>query len=317
MSTKPRWYTNKPKTRAAVVLVLLACAITAASLLANGFETVDVNEYGLKQNVFTKEIMGDPVRGGGLQWVGLEYGYIRFPATWQDVMFLPGDDADDIPINTQTRDGLAITFDASFQYKLKIESIKELYFNFGTEYHLQIIQVSRGALRNTASLFSATQFLQNRSGVSNAMRDGIITSLASMNIDVESFQLRAITLPLAFMDATEDVEVARLKQQIAEYELQAATIAAQQTILEARVAANVSLINAFAAANVSAIQARAQADALNITMAVEAASIATLMNATGMNVTQAIAYFYVQALEHLPEGTTLVFSDFVQLLLGV
>jgi len=309
--------TRKMKVTAGSFIIVLICSVAVICILANSFDEVDANQFGLKQDVFTKQILGDPVRGGGLQWVGWQYKYIKYPATWQTVSFLPGTDADDIPINTQTKDGLAITFDASFQYKLKLESLKQLYFDFGTEFHKEIVQVSRGALRNVASMYSATQFLQNRSLVSDEMRDGIIDALTSMNIDIESFQLRAITLPKAFMDETEKVEVARLEQQIARYELDASIIAAQQTVVEAQAAANVSIIQAYAAANVSLIQAQAQVASLNLTKSMETATIADLMNATGMNATQVIAFFYVQALEHLPPGTTLVLGDFVSLLLGI
>ncbi len=298
-----------------ILTVIIVTGITFMIFDLACFETLDINEYGLKQNVFTKEIVGEPVRGGGLHFVGLDYDYIRFPATWQTIDFTPAAEADDKPINTQTRDGLAITFDASFQYKLNITNLEELYKNFGVDYHKQIVDVARGSLRNIAAVYSATEFLQNRSQVADAMRVSIVTDLASMNLELDFFQLRAITLPTAFMDATEDVEVARLQQQIAAYKLAAAEIEAQQIILDAEVAANVSLIEAFTAANVSMIDAAAQASALNITRAMESATLADLMAATGMNATTVIAFLYVQALENLPPGTTLVIGDFVSLLL--
>ncbi len=304
--------------RKGILLTLIFVGgITCIILSLAGFEMLDINEFGLKQNVFTKEIVGEPVRGGGWQFVGLDYDYIRFPATWQPIDFTTSSEADANPINTQTRDGLAITFDASFQYKLNISCLETLYSNFGLNYHLQIVEVARGSLRNIAAMYSATEFLQNRSEVANSMRLSIISDLATMNLELDYFQLRAITLPSAFMDATEEVEVARLQQQIATYQLAAAQIEAQQIILDAEVAANVSLIEAYAAANVSMIEATAQASALNITRSMESATLADLMNATGMNQTMVIAFLYVQALENLPPGTTLVLSDFVSLLLGI
>nr|MDO8111321.1 SPFH domain-containing protein [Candidatus Sigynarchaeota archaeon] len=299
-----------------VLVLVLICGGTALIVTLAGYENLDVNEYGLKQNWITKEIVGDPVKGGGFHYVGIEYDYVRFPATWQDVQFIPHD-GDDIPINTQTKDGLAITFDASFQYKLKMESLKQVYSDFALGYNEQIVEVSRGALRNVASEYSATQFLQNRSSVADAMRVEIVNVLTSMDIEIEYFQLRAITLPEAFMEATEQVEVARLQQQIETYKLQAAIIAGQQTVLQAEIAANVTLIEAYAAANVTITEAQAQATALNITRSMESFTIAEFMTSTGMNETQAIAFFYVQALQNLPEGTVLVLSDFVSLLLGV
>ncbi len=306
---------GKSRRKGIILTLILVGGITCMILSLTGFEMLDINEFGLKQNVFTKEIVGEPVRGGGWQFVGLDYDYIRFPATWQPIDFTTSSDADASPINTQTRDGLAITFDASFQYKLNISALETLYSNFGLDYHQQIVEVARGSLRNIAAMYSATEFLQNRSDVANSMRVSIIADLTSMKLELDYFQLRAITLPFAFMDATEDVEVARLQQQIAAYEFAAAQIEAQQIILDAEVAANISLIAAYASANVSMIDATAQAFALNITRAMESATLADLMNATGMNATMVIAFLYVQALEHLPAGTTLVIGDFISLLL--
>ncbi len=313
---KTRSPNEQNRLKGIMLIALIGAALTGTILLFSSFETLDVNEYGLKQNVFTKEIIGEPSRGGGWHYVGLEYDYIRFPATWQTVDFTPSASADDRPINTQTRDGLAITFDASFQYRLNMSSLRDTYSSFGVEYNKQIVEVSRGSLRNVAAIYSATEFLQNRTLVGDSMRVAIVSDLASMDIEIEFFQLRAITLPSAFMHETEQVEVARLQQQIATYELAAAQIAAQQTILEAEVAANVSLIQAYAAANVTLTEAIAQAEALNITRSMEALTLADLMNATGMNTTTVIAFLYVQALENLPPGTTLVLGDFVSLLIG-
>lgn len=300
-----------------LALCLIGGGVTGSILLGFSFETVEFNEYGLKQSFWTKAIVGDPVRGGGLQYIGLEYDFVKFPATWQTIDFTPSTSADDIPITTQTKDGLAITFDASFQYRLNKSMIVDLYSQFGTGYNTQIVQVSRGSLRNVAARYSALQFLQNRSQVSEAMRLEVVNDLSTLHIEIDFFQLRAITLPDAFMDATEQVEVARLQQQIAQYQLLAAEIAAQQTILEAEAAANVTIIQAYAAANVTVTNAIAQAQAMNITMSMESATLADMMAATGMNASQVIAFLYVQALENLPPGTTLVIGDFVSLLLGI
>jgi len=299
-----------------VIFLLIVGGVLTGILLPLSYETVDANDYGLKQHWFTKKIDPTPVRGIGTHYVGIQYDYIRFPATWQTVEFSPASDADDIAISTQTKDGLAITFDASFQYKLRSEGLYDIYSQYGLTYNDQIVQVARGALRNTASQFSATEFLQNRSIVADAMKLDLNISIIHIQVDIEAFQLRQITLPQSFMDATEQVEVAKLQQTIAQYELEAAQIAAQIDIVEAQTAANVSLIQAYAAANVTEIDANAQANALNITMSMESYTMADFMNTTGMNASEAIAFFYVQALENLPEGTTLVLTDFVSLLLG-
>jgi regulator of protease activity HflC (stomatin/prohibitin superfamily) len=307
---------EKARIAGAVIILLIAGGIVGSILIIGGFETLDYNEYGIKQNVFTKQLVGQPVRGGGLQFVGIEYDFIRYPATWQTVDFTLSESADDIPINTQTKDGLAITFDASFQYRLNMSMLIALYTNFGMNYNTQIVQVSRASLRNVAARYSATQFLQNRTQVSDAMRAEVIDDLESLNIEIDYFQLRAITLPTAFTNATEQVEVAKLQQQVAQYLLAAAQIAAKQTVLEAEAAANVTIIAAFAAANVTITQAQAQASALNITTSMQGMTIADFMSITGFNASMVIAYFYVQALQNLPPGTTLAIGDFISLLLG-
>jgi hypothetical protein len=301
----------------ALILIIIGAGI-GIGFLAFSFENLGENEYGLKVDVITRNVDPIPKRGGGLHFVGAFYDYIRFPATWVTVEFIPGDiEGDDYPVITQTKDGLAITFDASFQYKLKMESLYAIYMNYSNSYSSKLLQIARGSLRNTASKYSATQFLQNRENVSEAMRTDLWNSLTDINVDVEAFQLRTITLPASFMNATEQVEVAKLKQVIAQYELQAAVIAAQIGVVQAQALANISLIDAYAASNVTHIEALAQASALNISRSMESTTLADLMAATGMNASHVLAFLYIQALENLPPGTTLVLGDFLSILVGV
>lgn len=294
-----------------LIVIILGGAIFGAIFGLGGLEALDVNNYGLKQNFITKEVSPTARRGGGVHFVGIEYDYVRFPATWQQVDFTND------RVTSQTNDGIELQLEISFQYQLDPSKLYDMYITFGATWRSQITIEARGDIRDTMALYTVDEFLQNRSLVSNALKTNLEAKMnATMNIIVESFQLRKIVFPGWYLTLREDVAESQLLAQIAQYEQDAALIAAQTDLINAAAAANVSLIEAYAASNVTSIEAQAQANALNITMSMESFTMSDFMTQTGMNATEAIAYFYVQALENLPEGTTLVLGEFLSILIG-
>lgn len=273
------------KSKVVVLIIIIGVAITAISLLAVSFESIDYTEYGLRQNVYTKEI-DEKVYEEGFYATGPFETFIRFPSTWQTIEFSPAEDAKDIPITGRTEDGQSLVIDVSFQYRIIKDKLLELYANYGADYEIQLVKISRGAIRDVAGEYDALEFFYNRTVIATAMIDSLIAKEDVIPIEIGEFQLRNIDLPDSLEAAIEQVEVAKQDIKIAEYQQQATVIRANTLILEASAQANISII-----------EAQAAAEALNITLTAEGIALFNLANATGLNSTELLTYLWIKAIE--------------------
>jgi regulator of protease activity HflC (stomatin/prohibitin superfamily) len=285
------------KKKIIAIALTLIFSITGISLLLSSFESVDYNEYGLKQNIITKEI--DPeVYTVGLYFTGPFATFIRFPSTWQTIEFSPSWDADDIPISTRTEDGLDLEIDISFQYRLREADVLQLYSEYGLDYEHAMVKIARGVLRDVAGGYDALEFFYNRSLISNDMTQSLKSKENILFIQFGEFQLRNIDLPDEFEAAIEAVEVAKQEIKIAEYQQQAAVIRAQTLIIEAQAQMNITII-----------EAQAAAQALNITITAEGEALFNLAQTLGLNQTELLIYLWINALEELDDTYLIIGMD--------
>ncbi|TFF98819.1 MAG: prohibitin family protein [Promethearchaeota archaeon] len=221
-------------------VIILIATITGFSLLGFSFESVDYNQYGLKQNNLTKQIETTVYREG-LYFIGFWYDFITFPSTYTTIEFTPDPDASDIPINVQTKNGLLVKIDLSFQFRIRQTDLLALYSNYGMGYLDYIEAEARSALREVVGNFEAETLYANRSLVNADMSDALFSSLSSI-VDVGNFQLRHINFPDSFEEAVEQYEVWRVEVEIAQLEQEAEIIRQETEKLITEYAANNTII---------------------------------------------------------------------------
>ncbi len=312
-----------------IIAILIIAPITFGLIFGlGGLEQVDFNEYALKQNIFTKEIE-EKVYEEGLHYIGVQSDFIKFPSTWQTIEFIPTEEGEntetqesastdsdlplqdqgygrDIPISSRTEDGLDLTIDLSFQYKLEKTTLRDLYAEYGLDYSDYFLKIARGVIRDTTSKYDALDFFYNRSIIDTEMKQSLIDKQKVMLVEIGEFQLRDIDLPDSFEDAIELVEVAKQQIKIAEYEQQAATIRANTLIIEAQ-----------AQYNISVIDAQATAQVLNITLTAQAESLFNLADQLGFNSTQLLVYLWIEAIRQHDSSYLIICDTTPNLLLDV
>lgn len=238
------WYNDrKDKFRVGRISLVITLSITiiVGSILGGlSFKQVGVNAYGLKRNLITNEV--DPtVYSSGLHFVGFWNEFIVFPSTWTTVEFTPADTANDIPISVQTKNGLLVSIDTSFQFRLRKSDLYQLFSEYGTEYLSYVEAVARSALREIVGDYNAETLYANRSVVNAAMQTSLLTALSTI-VEVGDFQLRTIDFPDSFQAAVEQYEVWRIEVEIAQLEQQAEVIKQQTLTLVAEYTANRTII---------------------------------------------------------------------------
>lgn len=241
---KSFWYNKKgdlKKTRITVLSVIAIVIISGGALFGFSFKQVDWNEYGLKQNIFTKEIDSN-IYEEGFHFVGFYFEFIKFPSTYRTIEFTPSSSADDIPINVQTKNGLLVSVDVSFQFRIRKADLLQLYSDYGGAYISYIQAVARSSLRAVVGDNNAETLYANRSAIISEMSTALYNSLNSI-VDVGEFQLRSIDFPQSFENAVEQYEVWRVEVEIAQLEQLTEVIRQKTLTLVAEFTANRTVID--------------------------------------------------------------------------
>lgn len=214
--------------------------ISGILLTGFSFKQVNFNQYGLKQNIFTKEI-DTMVYTEGLHFVGFWNEFIIFPSTYITIEFTPSWKADDIPISVQTKNGLLVNIDLSFQFRIRKIDLLNIYSAYGIGIKSYIKAVARSALREVVGTYNAEVLYANRTEVNNAMYNALYNSINSI-VEVGNFQLRAISFPESFEHAVEQYEVWRIEVEIAQLEQQAELVRQITLTLVEQYSANRTII---------------------------------------------------------------------------
>ena len=214
--------------RLLIALIIIAIpAITVPTIILASFEKVSYNEYALNVNSIDGTIE-NKVYEEGFHFIGLLNDFIRFPSTWTTIEFSPSSDANDIPIISQTKNGLFVDVDVSFQFRLRKADILQLYSEYGGDYSDYIEKVARSALRTVIGNYDAEQLYTNRTVVNAEMFSSMHNALDSI-VEMGDFQLRDIEFPYSFKKAVEEYEVWRIQTEIARQE-QIAELIRQETL---------------------------------------------------------------------------------------
>ncbi|MCP4761774.1 MAG: hypothetical protein GY870_08330 [archaeon] len=274
---------RKEQKAATLCIGLIAVGIFAVGGFFTFFETVEYDEIGLAKNNFTGELDYSITYLPGRYLVGPFIDIIRFPSIVKTIAFNPGDSATDDMISARTKNGLSISFDISYQYKLNKSEIGDLVKDYGLDYEDTYTKTSRDVFREECGLWTALEFYTNLTDIGDALENALITAFSDLHAEIYGVQLTNIDLPDSFEKAREDAEVAKMQEEIEQYNQNAALIRIQTELLEAEASANVSRIEALIAAEIVEIQAIAQSNATDIGSAALTNRAMIMMNATFWN----------------------------------
>lgn len=214
------------------------------------------------------------------------------------------EDADEETVTTssllaRTEDGLQVTLDISFQYRLTetIDAIIQLYSDFQDNYRPAYVRIARNVLRDVASEFQAFQYFYNRSVVGAKMRDVLNSALANHSATVQAFQLLNVELPERFADAIEATEVARQAIENAKYQQDVAKTEANTRVEEAKRQAEIILLEASATAKSTTLQAAADANITLRQMEAETAAYKTIQTELELDEDQLLSYVWLKAIQ--------------------
>lgn len=278
--------------------IMIGCIIFGViffpTMIFGSTSKVDTTEVAFKRNWVSGKVDFSRTYDTGFYWKGFFNTFIRFDTTLQTVEMKEG-----TILSSRTKDGLAISLDVSFQYRIQSHKAQDIYMDYLTQYEETYIRVARDTIRDVCSLFNAIDFFNNRTHIGDIMYQQVNASLDIVFADVAQLQLRNIDLPDSFEQALENVEIARQEYEVALREQEAAIVRAETKVLEAAAAAEVMVIEATATAESYIIEMNAIAEGLNITLSAEADAIYALGQTLGLNTTELLTYLWIKAItEH-------------------
>ena len=164
-----------------------------------------------------------------------------------------------------SKDGLIITLNVAFQYQIKKDDLKSIFFEIGTQKNLDqyIDIITQDAVRDVCSKFKGEEYFSHRGDVEVEMQRAITHAINSARCFVEpgGVQLKNIALPQSFIEAIESKQLALEDVDVALNEREQTLIEARTKQKEAELEAEIVKVKADANASAILISANEQADA--------------------------------------------------------
>lgn len=191
-------------------------ALAAAIILLTGIRKIDTNHVAIVYNKLTQHIDTSQIYKEGTKYLGPFRSVIQYPTTYS-TMSLSGNNA----VECRTADGLKITIEVSFQYRLNstFDNIYYIYTTLGDDYSLTYLYLAQELIREVASNYTSFEYYNMSNIITENMKNSLNLRFLNYGADVNSFQLASFSVPQAFHD---------------EYERTQSTIQQAETIIKAR-----------------------------------------------------------------------------------
>jgi len=186
-----------------VIIILLACS----------FSKVEMTEVGLLYSHASRTIDRSQLYTAGRYYVGVGGEFITYPITQQELV-LP-------TFESRTMDGLKISLDVSINFKVEKDSVQKilrLFDNFGYHYDGYISRLAMNIIRDASAGFTAFEYSQNRSLISQEMERQISDDMSEMGFSLDSVQLLNVAFPDKFSNALQNTLL--LQQQVTQAEME-------------------------------------------------------------------------------------------------
>jgi prohibitin 2 len=292
-----------------------ALLIAGAIMIGCSFGVLGPTDMGLDYDSINIRINEVDLFENGRYFIGLGHEFIIFPKRLKTIRMSDqassgggegeeGEERVTSQLLARTMDGLPVTLDLSFQYRLmpSAESLVKLYKDFQTDYESAYIRIARNVLRDVAADYQAFNYFYNRSVISSAMRGSLDVALMQHSATVQSFQLLNILLPPRFSSAIEETEIARQEIENAGYQQAVSITEANTRVREAERQAKIILLAANATAANITLQAGAEADVLLRQVEAEREAYKAIKEALGFNEEELLSYVWLKAMGNRNEN---------------
>jgi len=244
--------------------------IISVGLWGGSFKTLTPLECGLKINTISQQISTDHVYTSGRYFLGLGNGFLVYPTTLDFIDFSSDAKSNAPPLRASTSEGQSVILECSFQFRLKISKLNDLYRKYAHGYKGNYVTIAESALKNVVSQrYKTTDYFTQRSAIGEVMHGALQNALNPEFAVVEHFQLRKITVPPS---TDNQILLTLVKRQ----QVELALVTRNSSVINSQTAFIVSQ----AANDVVVVNSRAQSEAKILVETAKAQAIEIAINAT-------------------------------------
>lgn len=247
-----------------------AVALTALVLLLMSWRTIPPGYVGIEFNKATNRVTTGALEPGWVLINPFTSAIQQYPITIQTYVMVQqggeGQVAGDDSVKVQSKESQQLNLDVAVQFRVNKEEASALYLDFGGQ-GIEIIQdrvvrqETRSALANLAGTYGWEEISgSKRAELAAKVLEQLTVSFAKRHLLLDNFVIREVHLPDNLKAALDNKITAQQAAERQRFELEQATIKAEQDKIVAEGQANAQRATAQGDADSTLIRAKAQAD---------------------------------------------------------
>lgn len=184
----------------AAIVIIIVPTITSMSVIY-----VDRNRYAFRKNSITNQV-DEVIYPSGRYFWGPTFSPIVFDGEYIRVNF----DPTQLLVFSST--GLEFGVGISVYYQLQPSNLRLIFNQFGTVYNVTFSNIIKAAIKNVAPIFSAEQYVSNRSLVEDTFLNSVNTALVAVGIDIQAdrFMMMGVSFPSSVSNRYLDTAIQQL-----------------------------------------------------------------------------------------------------------
>jgi len=279
-------------------------------LFCLSFDSLEFTQIGLNYSFISETVEKEPYPSGRY-YLGLGNSFIKFPKTLRTLYFVDDfEEGQNVPpaLQSRTKDGLNVRLEVSFQYKLKLDQLYNLWSTFGHDkYEQTFIRIAIEQLTTAATMHNAHFFFTNRTAISKEFHHKLNKHFEQhAYAEVPFFQLRTVHLPDAFEDAIRETQVKQQEIQIARLEQETKKVTFQTSVLKAEQAVHALENKAQGEAGAIHLQNEAYCKQYKLTQQLQSEALEDVVKASGWGPEEVLDYMRIRAVRDHPSENTMI-----------
>ena len=238
------------------LVILIICGLLLL-MLPFSLHFIPYNKYALIKNRLGV-VHSSPVLTQGTYYLFPLYSIVTFPS-----VFI----RDHFESTVFSDTGLVFDLQIEYEYAIPQNKVYDIYNEFSMNYDIIIKTNSRKTIKNAASIFSVSDFLQNRTYIEKYIAQSVSTSLfeyVGVNAPTEYFRITGIDFPSNILNNSLVSALAIQKMELQENQQQVNIIIADTNQMVSKINAEATkiLLNSYSVANSTVSKSQYVADNL-------------------------------------------------------
>lgn len=269
--------------------------IVIVILVALGFQKLQPNQLGLDYSGNSLTLDTKKLYQAGIHFLGVGHDFIYYPKAVMEIDMRTRRDQ----IVGRTKDGLVISLATRLLYRLipSNDRLAALYLMFKDEYPKAYRAITRGTVRDVASMYTAFEFWQNRDNITMQMKSELEKKLLGYHATVDSFLLSEFDLPTQFDEALTETDVWQQEQSKVVFEMEAANKDIESMLITVNQTVARIYLEANRIANTTLLEFQAEEQKIRTAVAAELQSYKYMKAELGLSSEQLVNLVWLQALK--------------------